>query len=149
MKILEFATTLKLIYNLKSINLTKMKKLLFILTLSFFSFHQLQAQTTKKELKHVVLFTFKASSSKAAVDSVVKAFNHLYGTVPQVKNMEWGLNMSPEHLDQGFTHCFSLTFSNEKDLADYQLHPAHKAFQTILKPHMDKVFVVDYFVGAR
>ena len=112
MKILEFATTLKLIYNLKSINLTKMKKLLFILTLSFFSFHQLQAQTTKKELKHVVLFTFKASSSKASVDSVVKAFNHLYGTVPQVKNMEWGLNMSPEHLDQGFTHCFSLTFSN-------------------------------------
>ena len=149
MRILEFATTLKLIYNLKSINLTKMKKLLFILTLSFFSFHQLQAQTTKKELKHVVLFTFKASSSKASVDSVVKAFNHLYGTVPQVKNMEWGLNMSPEHLDQGFTHCFSLTFSNEKDLADYQLHPAHKAFQTILKPHMDKVFVVDYFVGAR
>ena len=149
MKILEFATTLKLIYNLKSINLTKMKKLLFILTLSFFSFHQLQAQTTKKELKHVVLFTFKASSSKASVDSVVKAFNHLYGTVPQVKNMEWGLNMSPEHLDQGFTHCFSLTFSNEKDLADYQLHPAHKAFQTILKPHMDKVFVVDYFVAAR
>ena len=126
-----------------------MKKLLFILTLSFFSFHQLQAQTTKKELKHVVLFTFKASSSTASVDSVVKAFNHLYGTVPQVKNMEWGLNMSPEHLDQGFTHCFSLTFSNEKDLADYQLHPAHKAFQTILKPHMDKVFVVDYFVGAR
>lgn len=149
MRILEFATTLKLIYNLKSINLTKMKKLLFILTLSFFSFHQLQAQTTKKELKHVVLFTFKASSSKASVDSVVKAFNHLYGTVPQLKNMEWGLNMSPEHLDQGFTHCFSLTFSNEKDLADYQLHPAHKAFQTILKPHMDKVFVVDYFVGAR
>jgi hypothetical protein len=126
-----------------------MKKLLFILTLSFFSFHQLQAQTTKKELKHVVVFTFKASSSKASVDSVVKAFNHLYGTVPQVKNMEWGLNMSPEHLDQGFTHCFSLTFSNEKDLADYQLHPAHKAFQTILKPHMDKVFVVDYFVTPR
>jgi hypothetical protein len=126
-----------------------MKKLLFILTLSFFSFHQLQAQTTKKELKHVVLFTFKASSSSASVDSVVKAFNHLYGTVPQVKNMEWGLNMSPEHLDQGFTHCFSLTLSNEKDLADYQSHPAHKDFQTILKPHMDKVFVVDYFVTPR
>jgi Stress responsive A/B Barrel Domain len=129
-----------------------MKKLLLMLTLGFFSFQQVQAQTTKtkkQELKHVVLFTFKASSSKASVDSVVKAFNHLYGTVPQVKNMEWGLNMSPEHLDQGFTHCFSLTFSNEKDLANYQLHPAHKAFQTILKPHMDKVFVVDYFVGAR
>jgi hypothetical protein len=49
-------------------------------------------------------------------------------------------------LDQGFTHCFTLTFSSEKDLADYQQNPDHKAFQAVLKPHMDKVFVVDYFV---
>jgi hypothetical protein len=69
--------------------------------------------------------------------------------VPEVKNMEWGLNMSPEHLDQGFTHCFVLTFSSEKDLASYQLHPAHKAFQEVLKPHMDRVFVVDYFVTPK
>jgi hypothetical protein len=126
-----------------------MKKLLFLLTLTMLSLSALQAQKkgNAKELRHVVLFTFKTSSSANSVDSVVKAFNHLYGTVPQVKRMEWGLNMSPEHLDQGFTHCFVLTFSSEKDLADYQLHPAHKAFQTILKPHMDKVFVVDYFVA--
>ena len=63
--------------------------------------------------------------------------------------MEWGLNMSQEHLDQGFTHCFVLTFSSEKDLASYQVHPAHKAFQEVLKPHMDKVFVVDYFVTPK
>ena len=41
---------------------------------------------------------------------------------------------------------FTLTFNSEKDLADYQQNPDHKAFQTVLKPHMDKVFVVDYFV---
>ena len=129
-----------------------MKKLFFLLTLTMLSLNALHAQKnkeTEKQLRHVVLFTFKATSSSKSVDSVVKAFNHLYGAVPQVKKMEWGLNMSPEHLDQGFTHCFVLTFSSEKDLADYQLHPAHKAFQTILKPHMDKVFVVDYFVTPR
>jgi hypothetical protein len=129
-----------------------MKKLFFLLTLTMLSLSSVQAQKNNgasKELRHVVLFTFKATSSANSVDSVVKAFNHLYGTVPQVKKMEWGLNMSPEHLDQGFTHCFVLTFSNEKDLASYQLHPAHKAFQTILKPHMDKVFVVDYFVSPK
>ena len=129
-----------------------MKKLFFLLTLSILSLTSVQAQknnSASKELRHVVLFTFKSTSNANSVDSVVKAFNHLYGTVPQVKKMEWGLNMSPEHLDQGFTHCFVLTFSNEKDLASYQLHPAHKAFQTILKPHMEKVFVVDYFVAPR
>ncbi len=129
-----------------------MKKLFFLLTLTMLSLTSLHAQKnkeTEKQLRHVVLFTFKATSSAKSVDSVVKAFNNLYGSVPQVKKMEWGLNMSPEHLDQGFTHCFVLTFSSEKDLASYQLHPAHKDFQTMLKPHMDKVFVVDYFVTPK
>lgn len=125
-----------------------MKKVLLLAILGMLTLRGM-SQAAEPELRHVVLFTFKATSSKASVDSVVKAFNSLYGSVPQVKKMEWGLNMSPEHLDQGFTHCFVLTFRSEKDLADYQQHPSHKAFQTILKPHMDRVFVVDYFVAPR
>lgn len=125
-----------------------MKKLLLLGLLVCTSF-VVFAQKEKTQLRHVVLFTFKATSSKEDVAKVTRTFNDLYGKVPEVKNMEWGLNMSPEHLDQGFTHCFVLTFSSEKDLASYQVHPAHKAFQEVLKPHMDKVFVVDYFVTAR
>ena len=125
-----------------------MKKLLLLSLLVCTSF-VVFAQKEKIQLRHVVLFTFKATSSKEDVAKVTRTFNDLYGKVPEVKNMEWGLNMSPEHLDQGFTHCFVLTFSSEKDLASYQVHPAHKAFQEVLKPHMDRVFVVDYFVTAR
>ena len=125
-----------------------MKKLLLLSLLVCTSF-VVFAQKEKTQLRHVVLFTFKATSSKEDVAKVTRTFNDLYGKVPEVKNMEWGLNMSPEHLDQGFTHCFVLTFSSEKDLASYQVHPAHKAFQEVLKPHMDRVFVVDYFVTAR
>jgi len=125
-----------------------MKKLLLLSLLVCTSF-VVFAQKEKTQLRHVVLFTFKATSSKEDVAKVTRTFNDLYGKVPEVKKMEWGLNMSPEHLDQGFTHCFVLTFSSEKDLASYQVHPAHKAFQEVLKPHMDKVFVVDYFVTAK
>ncbi|MCE2845152.1 MAG: Dabb family protein [Sediminibacterium sp.] len=128
-----------------------MKKLLLLSLLvctSFVVFAQ-KEKKDKTQLRHVVLFTFKATSTKEEVANVTRTFNDLYGKVPEVKKMEWGLNMSPEHLDQGFTHCFVLTFSSEKDLASYQLHPAHKAFQEVLKPHMDKVFVVDYFVTAK
>ena len=95
--------------------------------------------------RHVVLFSFKATSSVAEVENVAKGFAALYGKVPQVKAFEWGVNNSPENLNQGFTHCFVLSFSSEKDLAGYQLHPAHLDFQKLLKPHMDKVFVVDYW----
>jgi hypothetical protein len=128
-----------------------MKKLLllsFLVITSFAVFAQ-KEKKDKTQLRHVVLFTFKATSTKEEVANVTRTFNDLYGKVPEVKKMEWGLNMSPEHLDQGFTHCFVLTFSSEKDLASYQLHPAHKAFQEVLKPHMDKVFVVDYFVTPK
>ena len=125
-----------------------MKKLLLLSLLICTSF-AVFAQKEKTQLRHVVLFTFKATSTKEEVANVTRTFNDLYGKVPEIKKMEWGLNMSPEHLDQGFTHCFVLTFSSEKDLASYQLNPAHKAFQEVLKPHMDKVFVVDYFVTPK
>lgn len=97
-------------------------------------------------LKHMVIFKFKDSSSVASVDSCVAAFRGLEGKVPQIQALDFGLNKSPENWHQGFTHCFELTFKNYEDLAIYAEHPEHKAFQKILGPHMEKVFVVDYVV---
>ena len=103
------------------------------------------AQSATGNLRHVVIFKFKETSSKASVDSVVNAFMSLAKKIPVVKSMEWGLNDSPENFHQGFTHCFVLTFANKKDRDEvYQKHPAHMEFQQILRPHMEKVFVVDY-----
>ncbi|NBO49620.1 MAG: Dabb family protein [Chitinophagia bacterium] len=91
--------------------------------------------------RHVVMFTFKETSSAASVDSVVNAFMGLGKKIPVVKSIEWGLNNSPENFHQGFTHCFVLTFANTSDRdAVYQKHPAHMEFQKILQPHMEKVF---------
>jgi hypothetical protein len=107
-----------------------------------------QSNTVKPSLlRHVVLFTFKASSSQQDIDKVVAAFAGLPKQISVIKAFEWGLNNSPENFHQGFTHCFILTFASEKDRdAVYQVHPAHKAFQQVLIPHMEKVFVVDYWV---
>ena len=45
---------------------------------------------------------------------------------------------------QGFTHCFFLTFATIADRDAYLPHPAHKEFGATLRPHLDKVLVVDY-----
>ena len=106
-----------------------------------------QKVTNEASYRHVVIFKFKESSSKKSVDSVVNAFIALKDKIAVIKSFEWGVNVSPEHFDQGFTHCFVVTFSNTEDRDNiYQKHPAHKDFQKILGPHMDKVFVVDYKV---
>ncbi len=119
--------------------------LLAAFTIHTTSFSQKTDNTTPL-LRHVVIFKFKDSSTPADVQKVADTFQGLYGKVPQIKAFEWGINNSPEHFDQGFTHCFILSFASEKDLADYQLNPDHLAFQKVLQPHMEKVFVVDYWV---
>jgi hypothetical protein len=38
-----------------------------------------------------------------------------------------------------------LTFSDEKGRDAYLPHPSHKDFGGVLRPHLDKVFVIDYW----
>jgi hypothetical protein len=96
-------------------------------------------------LRHVVLFKFKDETSEADVKKVENAFSALPAKIPEIYGYEWGTNNSPEGLDDGFTHCFFLTFKSEADRAVYLPHPDHKAFGAVLGPHLDKVLVVDYW----
>ena len=96
-------------------------------------------------LKHVVLFSFKATSTPEDIKSVVDAFADLQNKIEGIKGFEWGTNSSPEGLNQGLTHAFTLTFHSDADRDAYLPHPAHKEFGTILGPHLDKVTVLDYW----
>ncbi|MEQ8217598.1 MAG: Dabb family protein [Arenibacter sp.] len=96
-------------------------------------------------LRHVVLFKFKANTSKEDIAKVEAAFSALPSKIPQIVGYEWGTNNSPEGLDKGFTHCFFLTFHSEEDRAIYLPHPDHKAFGAVLTPHLEDVTVVDYW----
>ncbi|MFM2012893.1 MAG: hypothetical protein RLZZ396_1677 [Planctomycetota bacterium] len=101
----------------------------------------------KTMLRHVVNFKFKETSSAADVQKVVDGFRGLKAKIPEIASFEFGTNNSPEGLNDGFTHCFLVTFKSEKDRDAYLPHPAHKAFVEVLKPHLDKVMVIDYWAG--
>ncbi len=103
-----------------------------------------QATETKPMLRHVVLFKFKDSSTPEQIKEVEDAFLALPSKIKEIKSLEWGLNNSPEGLNDGFTHVYFLTFDSEEDRAVYLPHPDHKAFGATLSPHLDKVLVVDY-----
>ena len=110
--------------------------------------HQTDQSISMQEdslLRHVVLFKFKPETTKEDIKKVEEAFTALPSKIPQIVGYEWGLNNSPEGLNQGFTHCFFLTFNSEEDRAVYLPHPDHKAFGDILGPHLDDVLVVDYW----
>jgi len=96
-------------------------------------------------LRHAVFFSFKEDVSDEEVTEVVTAFRKLPNEIEEIIDFQWGVNNSPEGLDDGFTHCFLLTFENEAGRAAYLPHDAHKAFGDVLRGKNDKVFVVDYW----
>lgn len=121
--------------------------LFVMLSLSSFDEVAKGKPVAKKLLRHVVLFKFKDTSSAADIKKVEDAFRALPAQIKQIKSFEWGMNNSPENLNQGFTHCFFVSFISEKDRGIYLPHPAHQAFVEVLKPHLDKVLVIDYWAG--
>lgn len=96
-------------------------------------------------LRHVVLFGFKETASPEDVQKVIDAFKALPSQISEIKGFEWGTNSSPEGLNQGLTHAFTLTFHSDADRDAYLPHPAHKAFGDVIGSSLDKVTVVDYW----
>lgn len=102
------------------------------------------ARAADAPYRHVVLFKFKDDATPAQIAQVERAFVELKARIPLIQALEWGTNVSPEGLAQGFTHCFFLTFKSKAELEKYLPHPEHKKFGAQLKGLLDKVLVVDY-----
>ncbi len=94
--------------------------------------------------RHVVFFKFKADAAPEQVKAIEQAFVALSSKIDTVTGFEWGTNVSPEGLNDGFTHCFLVTFKDKAGLEVYLPHPDHQAFVAQLKPLLDKVCVLDY-----
>lgn len=102
------------------------------------------AKEKSSVIYHVVSLKLKPAATPEQVKAVEEAFRGLKASIPQIKTLNWGTNVSPEKHDKGFTHCFVLTFENERDRDAYLVHPEHKAFGKVLGPVMADVFVIDF-----
>jgi len=116
--------------------------LLTFLTLVFLTANSMAQE---KVLRHVVSFKFKEDASDCEIKEVEKQFVALKDKIQGILSLEWGKNNSPEGLNKDFTHCFIVTFKDEKAREVYLPHPDHKAFVSILKPILDDVFVIDFW----
>ncbi len=111
-------------------------------------FQQAQGDEKAKDqhmLRHVVLFKFKEGASNEKIKEIEDAFRDLPKRIDTIADFEWGTNNSPEGLAKGFTHCFFVSFADEKGRETYLPHPAHQEFIEVLKPALDEVMVIDYW----
>lgn len=97
--------------------------------------------------RHVVFFKFNDSATDSQVAKVEREFAALSGKIDGITDFEWGASESVEKLNEGFTHCFLVSFKKKSDLEAYLVHPDHLAFKKLLKDVLDKAFVFDYTAG--
>ena len=119
----------------------------FLLLFSLF-LSGVNAQTAEpgKVLRHIVMFKFSDSATPANIQKIEEAFAKLPQKIGGIQSFEWGINSSPEGMNQGLTHCFILTFNSDKDRDAYLIHPAHKEFGKSLGTDVEKVTVFDFWV---
>ena len=99
-------------------------------------------------LRHVVLFKFKDGTTAEQIRQIEQAFCALPGKIDAIRDFEWGTDVSVENRQEGFTHCFVVTFRDENARAEYLPHLAHKEFGKLLGPCLDKVLVIDYWTKS-
>ena len=129
----------------------------------FLDSHQIREETIRPEMiarsrdklqrmnssssvyRHIVMFAFKPSVTPAQLQTVVDAFAALKSQIPAILEFEYGVNESPENLNDGLTHVFTMTFSGRESFEHSYLHePAHQAFVKGLDGLLEKVLVVDF-----
>ncbi len=107
------------------------------------------AQSDNDDVRHVVVFKYKADASEADIQKVTDSFRDLQNKIPGIVSFEHGINNSPEGKNLGFTHVYLLTFEDIEARDTYLPHPEHKKFGSLLGELdvLEDVFVVDYTVG--
>lgn len=102
------------------------------------------AEDHQGHFRHVVCFQFKEGTTDAEIEKIATAFADLESKIDTIIDFEWGPSENIEPLNDGFTHCFVVTFKDKKGLEVYLPHEAHTEFVSLLKPRLEKVFVFDY-----
>ena len=122
-------------------------KPILLITLAALAFSAYTFQKSK-EVKHIVVFKYKASATAAQIEEVTTAFKALKNKIPGITAFEYGVNNSPENLNKGFTHVYLLTFKDAAARDTYLPHPEHKKFGDLLGKLgvLEEPFVVDFEV---
>ncbi|MGV8985558.1 MAG: Dabb family protein [Cypionkella sp.] len=101
-------------------------------------------------IRHIVLIRFKPEVTEAQIGTIFLALPKLSAKLPGVLAFAAGRSESPEQIERGFMHGFTIDFESWEALKTYADDPDHKAFGGQLVAHavggVDGLLVFDLAV---
>jgi hypothetical protein len=98
-------------------------------------------------IRHTVFCRFRKDADVAAIALALKG---LQARIPGILAITFGADNSPEGLQKGFTHAFSVDFSNAAARDAYLPHPDHQAVGKMivasLESGLEGLAVIDWEV---
>jgi len=98
-----------------------------------------------KILRHMINLKYKNDATELQIQEAVEAFVNLKNEIPEIVDIEWGLNDSTEGHSEGYTHTFTITFNDEHAREIYLFHKAHLDLVSKVGPIIDGVFIMDFW----
>lgn len=103
-------------------------------------------------IRHCVFYKFRTDISAAERAAIHAGLAALVGQIEGLLSAQFGPNVSPEGLGQGFNDGFTMDFIDEAARDRYLPHPAHQAagarLVAALEGGRDGLIVFDMKVGA-
>ncbi len=78
-------------------------------------------------VRHIVLIKFNPEVTETAIAALWDELRAIKGKVPGLGAIHAGRSESPEGIERGYMHGFTVDFADWEALAAYQVHPDHKA----------------------
>lgn len=103
-------------------------------------------------IRHIVLIRFRDTVSEAEIAALFADLHPIRDQVAGIGAIHAGRSESPEQIERGYLHGFTVDFDSWAALAAYQAHPDHQALGARLvaaaKGGLDGILVFDLDCGA-
>lgn len=77
-------------------------------------------------IRHIVLVRFAPDLEEEQIDDIFADLHGIADKIPGLLGIHAGRSESPEKIERGYMHGFTVDFTDWNALAAYQEHPDHK-----------------------
>ena len=92
-------------------------------------------------MNHIVLLAFKDASKAAPLFAALGELRKVCG---DITSYTFGPYSSDEGMNQGYTHAFTMVFTDAAARDAYLVHPEHEKVKSEFLPFVSQVVVFDY-----
>ncbi len=98
-------------------------------------------------IRHIVLIRFRPDVKEDTIQAIFADLYAIKGRIPGLGPIHAGRSKSPEEIERGYLHGFTIDFDDWAALAAYQDHPDHRRVGAALVAHavggLDGILVFD------